>query len=165
VDAIGFLVFFVFGNLVEYWLHRTPLHRRIPGLKNIFEIHSNQHHRFFSQHMPFYESTRDLHTVFFPAYAPVALILGLILAGKLFPHSWSPNAAPLLVVASCSYFLMYELLHFSHHTGILKFEAGSLLGKMRAHHTLHHDPTIMTKTNFNVTFPLCDWLFGTFSKG
>jgi len=32
---------------------------------------------------------------------------------------------------------------------------------LRRHHAAHHDPRLMTRYNFNVTFPIADRLFGT----
>src|SRR4051812_45674140 len=72
-DAWTPLLVFAVGNLVEYWGHRLPLHRPVPGLGGIFRIHTGEHHRFFSREAPFYESSRDFHTVLFPAWAPVLL--------------------------------------------------------------------------------------------
>jgi sterol desaturase/sphingolipid hydroxylase (fatty acid hydroxylase superfamily) len=35
----------------------------------------------------------------------------------------------------------------------------------REHHRLHHDKALMGRYNFNVVFPLWDWICGTTSKG
>jgi sterol desaturase/sphingolipid hydroxylase (fatty acid hydroxylase superfamily) len=32
---------------------------------------------------------------------------------------------------------------------------------MRRLHLTHHDPSVMQHGNFNITWPICDWLFGT----
>lgn len=33
--------------------------------------------------------------------------------------------------------------------------------RMRQLHLSHHDPAIMQRGNFNITWPICDRLFGT----
>ena len=71
----------------------------------------------------------------------------------------------LFVATAVAYFLNYELLHFAYHA-----PAGSLmtripgvqrLGRL---HRAHHDPRLMQTKNFNVTYPLCDALFGTLHR-
>ena len=44
--------------------------------------------------------------------------------------------------------------------------AGDLPGlrRLRVLHQLHHRPEEMTRTNFNLTFPLTDWLAGTLKE-
>ncbi len=37
----------------------------------------------------------------------------------------------------------------------------ALVGWLRQHHTRHHELALMEKGNFNVSFPLWDWLLGT----
>ena len=39
-----------------------------------------------------------------------------------------------------------------------------LLSRLRQHHMAHHDLRLMGHYNFNITFPLCDRLFGTVWK-
>jgi sterol desaturase/sphingolipid hydroxylase (fatty acid hydroxylase superfamily) len=38
------------------------------------------------------------------------------------------------------------------------------LRALRRHHRAHHHPSSMTHWNFNITFPICDALFGTARK-
>jgi hypothetical protein len=85
--------------------------------------------------------------------APIAIVL--FVAG-------ARNVALLYVMTAMSYFLIYEWLHLCHHTPAEGL-AGRLafLHSLRAHHQAHHDPALMTSGNFNITFPICDWLFGT----
>ena len=60
------------------------------------------------------------------------------------------------------YYLAYELIHFCDHlpeghpvTRLPGFRY------MRAHHRAHHAPMRMHSMNFNIVFPLTDWLVGT----
>ena len=156
-------VTFLFGNYVEYRGHRGPMHRRRRGLSLLFERHTQQHHRYYTQDAMALEGTRDFKMVLFPPVmllfflgavaAPIAVVLFVVHAR---------NVALLYVMTAMSYFLIYEWLHLCHHTpaqgivGRLGF-----LRRLRAHHQAHHDPARMTSGNFNITFPICDWLFGT----
>ena len=36
---------------------------------------------------------------------------------------------------------------------------------LRRHHQAHHDLGLMQRWNFNITFPICDAVFGTLYRG
>ena len=36
-----------------------------------------------------------------------------------------------------------------------------LVNSIRRHHIAHHNPAIMMERNFNLTYPVADWFFGT----
>jgi hypothetical protein len=155
---------FLFANLVEYRGHRGPMHHKVSGpLSLLFERHTRQHHRYFTHEAMAYEASRDFKMVLFP---PVMLLffLGVVaapVAALLFVFA-SRNVALLYVATAMGYFLTYECLHLCHHTppdGVLG--RIGLLRRLRAHHQAHHDPSRMTSGNFNITFPICDWLFRT----
>jgi hypothetical protein len=156
-------VTFLFANYVEYRGHKGPMHHSTRGLGLLFARHTEQHHRFFTDAAMSYESRRDYKMVLFP---PVMLLffLGAIaapLGAALFLIA-SRNVAWLYVATAMGYFLTYEWLHFCHHLPEDSWIARrSVLRKLRAHHQRHHDPSAMTACNFNITFPICDTLFGT----
>jgi sterol desaturase/sphingolipid hydroxylase (fatty acid hydroxylase superfamily) len=85
--------------------------------------------------------------------------------GALLYFLVSPNVSFLFVLTAILYFLNYELLHFAYHmdpqswVGRLPF-----IGRLRTHHTYHHDRRLMIRYNFNITYPICDYLFGTLHK-
>ncbi len=159
VLPIGFLV----ANAAEYFGHKGPMHRLRPYLGIIFRRHSLEHHHFFTGDAMSYESSRDFKMVLFPPVmllfflggmaAPIALILYLL---------FSPNAAWLFVAIGIGYYLTYEWLHFAYH-----LPEDTFIGRLapvrilRRHHRIHHDLGLMTRWNFNITFPICDLLFGT----
>jgi sterol desaturase/sphingolipid hydroxylase (fatty acid hydroxylase superfamily) len=61
-----------------------------------------------------------------------------------------------------SYFLTYEALHFAYHLHPESWVGRlPLMDVLRRHHTRHHDPKLMGLYNFNITFPICDRVFGT----
>ena len=157
---------FLYSNFAEYFGHRGPMHHPRPGLRKIFERHSKQHHVFFSStHMRF-DSPRDYKAVLFP---PVLVMFFLIAFGTpvvvLLQWLASDNVAWLFAITGTAYFLNYELLHFSYHTPedswIARLPGMAVL---RRHHTQHHDPELMAHRNFNITYPIADWLMGTLHK-
>ncbi len=154
---------FVYANLVEYLGHRWVMHRPVPGLTMVYKRHAGQHHRFFTdQHMAL-DGWGDCKVVLFPAilmvffFGAFALPIGLLLA-------WlsSANVAWLFVVVALAYYLNYELLHLAYH---LPDESRLLnlpfIKRLRRLHHRHHDPALMAHKNFNITYPLGDWLFRT----
>jgi hypothetical protein len=163
LELVTVPVTFLFANFVEYRGHRGPMHHRHRRLALLFERHTQQHHRYYTHEAMSYEGPRDLKMVLFP---PVMLLffLGVVavpVAALLFLVA-SRNVAFLYVATAMGYFLSYEWLHFCHHlpsdglVGRIGF-----LRRLRLHHQTHHDPAAMIGCNFNITFPICDWIFGT----
>lgn len=154
---------FLLANVAEYLGHRGPMHRRRRGLGLVYRRHTQQHHHFFTHDAMAYESSHDFRMVLFP---PVLLLffLGGIATplGALFFALGSPNVGWLFVATAMGYFLTYEWLHFCYHLPA-EHPLGRLplLAWLRRHHQVHHDLRKMGRFNFNLTFPLCDRLFGT----
>lgn len=156
-------VTFLYANLSEYLGHRGPMHHKTRLLAGIFQRHTVEHHSFFTNEAPSFESTRDYRAVLFP---PILLVFffgcfALPVATVLYFVA-SPNVGYLFVLTAILYFLNYELLHFAYHC-----DPGSWLGRLpvieslRKHHLAHHDKRLMTRYNFNITYPIFDHLFGT----
>jgi hypothetical protein len=77
----------------------------------------------------------------------------------------SPNVGYLFALTSIGYFLNYEWLHFSYHTAEDSWIARLPgVATLRRHHTLHHDQALMSHYNFNITYPITDWLRGTYYR-
>ena len=157
---------FLFANLVEYLGHRGPMHHPRRGLLVIHRRHTLQHHQFYTAEAMSLETTRDLKMVLFP---PVLLFffLGAIAApiGLLLAFVATPNVAWLFVATAVGYFLTYEWLHTAYHlredSRLARLPG---LGYLRRHHRAHHDPALMSRKNFNITFPIGDTLFGTLHR-
>lgn len=153
---------FLYANLVEWLAHRGPMHRPRPFLKLVYERHTLLHHAFFTHEAMELEGARDFKMVLFP---PVLLIfffgLFALPIGLLLNALAGPNVAALFVITALSYYLLYEWLHLGYHFGD---RAPRVLARLRRHHAAHHDPRKMSSGNFNITFPICDRLFGTFAK-
>ena len=154
---------FLYANLSEYLGHRGPMHHKTRFLTKVFERHSIEHHSFFTSEVATFDSSQDYKAVLFP---PILLIFFIgafaIPVGALLYWLISPNVCFLFVLTAVLYFLNYELLHFAYHAdphswlGRLPF-----MGRLRQHHITHHDRQLMTSYNFNITYPICDRLFGT----
>jgi len=154
---------FLIANVAEYFGHRFPMHRAMWPLEKMCHRHAGLHHRFFTDLAMSADSPRDWSTVLFP---PILLFffLGIVATplGVVVFFVASSNAGFLFVATAASYFLLYEWLHLSYHLPTHSFVGGlGVVRWLRRHHQLHHDPARMTRVNFNITFPICDRLFGT----
>ncbi len=156
-------VFFLISNFGEYFGHRGPMHHRKEGLGLIFKRHTLQHHRFFTSEAMACDSPRDFKIMLFPPVMLVFFIGGMAFPiGALLYLLVSHNAGWLFAIVGIGYFLTYEWLHFLYHLP----EEGwvgrlPLVAALRRHHQAHHDPALMADWNFNITFPIADWLLGT----
>jgi hypothetical protein len=157
---------FLFANVVEYFGHRGPLHRRRRALAALYERHTLGHHRFFTRERMACDSAADYRMILFP---PVFILfflgaIALPIAFLLFVLT-TRNVGLLFVATAMSYFLTYEWLHFAYH-----LPEGSWVGHLpfvralQRHHAIHHDMRRMTHCNFNITFPICDFVFGTLAR-
>jgi hypothetical protein len=157
---------FLYANLVEYFGHRGPMHHPRPGLRLIYERHARQHHRFFRDDAMAFDTPRDYKAVLFPPALIVFYLFGFAVpTGLLVAWLLSDNVALLYVATAIGYFLNYELLHFAYHMpadGRLARIPG--MARLRRLHTLHHRPALMQNYNFNITYPIGDWLFGTLCR-
>jgi sterol desaturase/sphingolipid hydroxylase (fatty acid hydroxylase superfamily) len=84
---------------------------------------------------------------------PPALALG---------HLWSANAGWLLMCTTVGMYLNYEFFHWCCHVKddrVVRFLP--FINTIRRHHIAHHNQAIMMEKNFNLTYPIADWLFGT----
>lgn len=157
---------FLLANFVEYRVHRGPMHHRKKPLALLFERHTLEHHRFFTNTHMQLESSRDFAALLFP---PVMLgfFLGGIAApiGALLFLVASANIAWLFVATAVGYFLNYEWLHFAYHQKedhcLSRLPLMSLLRRL---HATHHDPKLMSTANFNITYPIFDLVFRTYRK-
>lgn len=157
---------FLYSNLSEYFGHRGPMHHPTRGLRLVYERHTRQHHRFFTDEAMQLDGLRDLRAVLFPPILMTFFIAAFALpAWLLLDWLASPNVAWLFVAMSIGYFLNYEFLHLAYHLPethpIAKL---SLVRRLRELHLAHHDPRRMTRYNFNITYPIGDLLFGTFHR-
>ena len=159
-------VAWVLASLVEYGVHRGPMHHLSVGFGRLYRRHTSQHHRFFSREMMDVDGPRDFHVTLFPAWmslffvgligAPMALVVLLLLG-----H----DVALQFYAAIVLYYLVYEWAHLgAHMPETSPLARVPLIRFARRHHGLHHDPARMRRANFNFAVPLGDWLFGTWER-
>jgi hypothetical protein len=160
IIPIGFL----YINFVEYIGHKGPMHHRNKKLDKVFIRHTLQHHQFFTKENFSFDSSKDVKAVLFPPVLLLFFFVGFTLpAGFLFYFFWSKNAALLFVATIFAYYLNYEWLHFAYHLPDSHFISKMpFLKTLRKLHHAHHDTRLMTKYNFNITYPIFDILFGTY---
>ena len=157
---------FLVANLVEYLAHRYPLHRPMALLRYIYKAHAVQHHRFFTGDSAANMTTpepRDFAVVLFGPLSQAAFLLGIGLPVCLALGALtSANCAYLFGATATAYFLTYEWLHLLYHlpaSNPLTRLPG--LARLQRHHLRHHELRLMSKWNFNITFPIFDRVFGT----
>jgi hypothetical protein len=152
----------IYANFVEYFVHRIPLHRRIRGLGILYERHAVQHHRYFTERDISILTPLQMYYVLFPA---VAIVFFIPLAG---PVAWcvgwffGTQAGWLALLTSAGYFAWYETFHLANHLPLTHWvHRIPGLSALCRFHRLHHHPAYAKRFNFNVTFPLADWVMGT----
>ena len=158
---------FLYLNFAEYFGHRGVMHHRRKGLGLVYERHACQHHIFFTDEQMQFDDTRDFKVVLFP---PVLVIFFLLGFGTpivvLLAWVATSNVAYLFGATAVAYFLNYELLHFAYHLPpahpIARLPGMRVLRRL---HTQHHDQALMNKYNFNITYPIADYLLGTLKRG
>ena len=158
---------FLYANLSEYLGHRGPMHHRTRFLSSVFQRHTLEHHSFFTDEATSFESTQDYKAVLFPPILLVFFLAAFALpVGALLYVFLTPNVGFLFVLTAVLYFLNYELLHFAYHTRPESWLGRlSLIRRLRQRHVAHHNKQLMTRYNFNITYPICDYLFGTLYRG
>jgi len=153
---------FLAANLFEWWIHRYVMHRPIKGFMGIYKRHTLAHHQFFTDHAHTIDGTRDFRIVFFPPYALVTFIAMSAVPAWILGQVWSANAGWLLMCTTTGIYLNYELFHFCCHVKDNWFVRNlPFVNTIRRHHVAHHNTAIMMERNFNLTYPIADWLFGT----
>jgi sterol desaturase/sphingolipid hydroxylase (fatty acid hydroxylase superfamily) len=154
---------FLEANLLEYLGHRLLLHGGRKHAYPAFRRHVLQHHVFHTADHMSSDRLTDLRLVFFPTLGMLAFLAALILphALLLWPLAGA-NAARLFVAAMLVYFLNYEVMHFAYHADenslILRIPGMAWLRRL---HRVHHRKSRMGRVNFNITYPICDFLFRT----
>jgi hypothetical protein len=163
LDWLCIPVTFLAANVVEFLGHRGPMHRRFRWLGLIFHRHTHEHHRFFPDEWVTCRSQKDFKIVLFP---PVMLLfyLGSVAfpIGLLLYFFHTQNTSCFYVATTTFYFMSYEVLHFTYHLDEQTLVARlPVIRFLRKHHRVHHRTDLMTKHNFNINWPVADFIFGT----
>lgn len=153
--------YFLFCNLIEYLLHRYPMHHRTKGFEVVYE-HVTIHHNFYADKFFYFEIPIDYYAAILPAYILVGLSAVIFaVAGIVYLASDLSNALFFALVAY-GYYLTYEVLHFSFHASETSWvKKLPFMKQLARQHILHHQTHLMTHCNFNITVPIFDWIFQT----
>jgi len=153
---------FCIANIFEWWIHRYIMHRPVKGFMGIYKRHTLAHHQFFTHLEPTVDNTRDFRIVFFPPYALVAFMALSLIPAAILGAIGLANAGWLLLITNVGLYLNYELFHFCCHVRDDRLVRHiPLINSIRRHHIAHHNTAIMMERNFNLTYPIADWFFGT----
>lgn len=153
---------FFFANYIEWLAHRGPMHNRVEWMEIVFKRHTLSHHEYFREDSMPATSHRDWYYILFPVWGIFAIFLPAL---PIVAVAWffiSHNVALLFFAMAAFYFIFYEWLHLIYHLP----ESNPLVRSrfvqfLQRHHRHHHNKRLMQKFNFNVTFPISDYLFGT----
>lgn len=156
----------LYANWAEWAGHRFVMHRPRPGLRLIYERHSLQHHRFFTESEMTIDGLKDFRAVLFPPFLVIFFLLAFFLPFTLLIQmlaGW--NIALLCLASFMAYYLNYELLHLSYHLPHSHW-VHRLPGfsRLMALHQHHHNPQAMAHENFNISYPVMDWIMGTWRR-
>lgn len=159
--TIPITLFAAFG--FEWRAHKSILHRRLPLLGLLYVRHELYHHVIFTDRDMAVKSRREWWFVLMPAYAVLLIFLTMVLPMAIVIEMYvTTNVAMLVTITSMVFFLSYEWLHLAYHLPLDHPIARlGIIAKLREQHRRHHDPRLMKRWNFNVTFPIFDWLYGT----
>jgi hypothetical protein len=155
---------FLAGNFVEWGMHRFVMHRRINvwGVRSIYERHTREHHQYFTDLEPTFDTTREFRIVFFPLRVLLVLGVGGTMLGLAASWLIDANAGYIVFITVVAQYLNYESFHLCCHVRENWFVRNMpFINTIRRHHRAHHNMGIMMKYNMNLSYPIADWFFGT----
>lgn len=135
-------------SFTEYWVHRIPFHypaKSAFGKRFVFLYHGVHH-----------AAPNDKRRLVMPPAGSVLVMVVLwLLFAQVIPAPW---LEPFLAFFILGY-LIYDYLHYATHHFRMK---SPLMAALTRHHLKHHFAS--DKTNFGVSSPLWDWVFGTLHR-
>jgi hypothetical protein len=157
----GLLVGIVFASFFEWTLHKYVMHRPVGKFRYAFNAHAVVHHQIFkADHTYHLQHDKDKETIPMAWWnGPVLIMIGMIpyVIISLLIGEWAFTIGGLIAFAC--YYGVYEYLHWCMHLPkARRCEKPEFFRRINGHHLLHH--RYMHK-NFNVVFPLADWVLGT----
>ncbi len=149
------------GNWGEYCIHKNLGHHKTRRGALFYKRHTGDHHSFFVSGEMAYDSARDWRVILFPAWLIVLYSLMLLPVWWLLSRV-NGNLAGLFAMTLLAGYLAYEAFHACEHLPAdHPVAALPWIRHMRRLHELHHRRDLMQTHNFNLIFPLTDWLKGT----
>jgi hypothetical protein len=149
-------------NLGVYVVHRHLGHHKKRFARMFYARHAGDHHSFFTPGHMTYDSARDWRVILFPAWLIVLHTLAVALPLWWLLKHFDSNVAGLvggvLVLGYLAYEVFHACEHLPSHNPLTRLP---WIRQMRRLHELHHRRERMQERNFNIVFPLMDYLFGT----
>ncbi|ABA74867.1 sterol desaturase family protein [Pseudomonas fluorescens] len=153
------LLFFNFG---VYMVHRHLGHHKKRFARMFYARHAGDHHSFFTPGHMTYDGPRDWRVILFPAWLIVLHTLAITLPLWWLFAQVNSNVAGLFGGCMVFGYLTYEVFHACEHLPPQNpLTRLPWIRQMRRLHELHHRREHMQERNFNIVFPLMDYLFGT----
>jgi len=153
------------ANLSEYLMHRLLMHRPL-WPRAFYRGHTLGHHRAFHHDSMEIGAWPELDLVVMPWYS-LAFFFGAM-APTVAAAAWAfgRGAAGLFLLTGVATFVLYEGMHALYHFPAPALARLRLLDNrafrfVYDHHRHHHRLTRMRWTNFNISMPLSDRVFGT----
>jgi len=101
--------------------------------------------------------------IFLPFLGTIFISILVLSTFFVFWYLLNNNIAIIFLVTTIIYYFLYEWMHFIQHLpDSMKIIQIPILCKLRQFHSIHHNLLLMDKYNFNITFPLWDFIMGTF---
>ena len=149
-------------NLGVYMVHRHLGHHKKRFARLFYARHAGDHHSFFTPGHMTYDSARDWRVILFPAWLIVLHTLAVALPLWWLLKHIDTNVAGLVGGVLVLGYLAYEVFHACEHLPSRNpLTRLPWIRQMRRLHELHHRRERMQERNFNIVFPLMDYLFGT----
>ena len=163
LELVGwFVLSCILLSFIEHQVHRRLMHRsnvlsrRTAGFKHMFEAHALVHHRHYSKIFTDEPvgvgEDKEIRLTLRKAplkAIPFAAIIALV--------SW--QGAAVFVLALCFHHWVWNTIHLEMHKPEQKvFSTWPIYKFLARHHWLHHR---YQDKNFNVVFPLADYVLGT----
>ncbi|MHC8377591.1 SRPBCC family protein [Pseudomonas sp. MDT1-16] len=153
------LLFFNFG---VYSVHRHLGHHKKSFARMFYARHAGDHHSFFAPGHMTYDSARDWRVILFPAWLIVLHTVVITLPIWWLLKQFDANVAGMFGGCLVLGYLTYEVFHACEHLPPANpVTRLPWIRQMRRLHELHHRRELMQERNFNIVFPLMDYLFGT----
>ena len=157
----GFALALVAASFFEWLLHRFVMHRPLGGFVYAFRTHALTHHKVFKADASYHlHDPKDAHTIPMAWWNGPVLIVFMLL--PFIGAGWALDSPAIMcgaLLANCSYYSVYETLHWCmHQPGNRRVERNGLFFRLNGHHLLHHR---YMRQNFNVVLPLADLCLGT----
>lgn len=151
----------IFQNWGEYHVHKHMGHHKHALSALFYKRHTGDHHSFFADGQMSYERAQDWRIIFFPPWLIVLFAVGV------FGFWWllrplNGNVAAFFSGSLLLGYLGYEVIHaFEHLPAQHPIARLPWISHMHRLHALHHRRELMHRYNFNITYPLWDWLYGS----